>query len=87
MHTHHYKIVKLLQSFKIIIIAPTCFGLCKPLSGSSQPVLRQSYSVDLGYISLYEVIGIVATYLFRPVMCVDRALCKVSLYTVHDPYA
>jgi len=36
-----YKIVKLLKSFKIIIVAPTCFGLHKPSSGSSQPVLRQ----------------------------------------------
>ena len=48
-----YKIVKQLKSFKIIIVAPTCFGLHKPLSGSSQPVLRQSYSVDIGYIYRY----------------------------------
>ena len=52
-----YKIVKMLKSFKIIIVAPTCFGLRKPSSGSSEPVLRQSYSVDIGYISLFEVIG------------------------------
>jgi hypothetical protein len=25
-------------------------------------VLRQSYNVDIGYISLFEVIGIVAAY-------------------------
>jgi len=35
-----YKIVKQLKSFKIIIVAPTIFGLHKPSSGSSQPVLR-----------------------------------------------
>jgi len=29
-----YKIVKQLNSFKIIIVAPTCFGLHKPSSGS-----------------------------------------------------
>jgi len=40
MHTNYYKIVKQLKSFKIIIVAPTCFGLHKPSSGSSQPVLR-----------------------------------------------
>jgi len=34
MHTNYYKIVKQLKSFKIIIFAPTCFGLRKPLSGS-----------------------------------------------------
>ena len=62
MHTNYYKIVKQLKSFKIIIVAPTCFGLHKPSSGSSQPVLRQSYSVDFGYMPLYEVIGIVAAY-------------------------
>ena len=62
MHTNYYKTVKQLKSFKIIIVAPTCFGLHKPSSGSSHPVLRQSYKVDFGYISLYEVTGIVAVY-------------------------
>jgi len=36
-------------------------------------VLPLSYNVDFGYISLYEVIGMEAAYVFR------RALC-----TVHD---
>ena len=40
MHANYYKIVKQLKSFKIITVAPTCFGLHKPSSGSSQPVLR-----------------------------------------------
>ena len=40
MHTNYYKIVKQLKSFRIIIVAPTCFGLHKPSSGSSLPVLR-----------------------------------------------
>jgi len=42
MDTNYYKIVKQFKSFKIIIlvVAPTCFGLHKPSSGSSQPVLR-----------------------------------------------
>jgi len=40
MHTNYYKIVKQLKSFKIIIVAPTRFGLHKPPSGSSQLVLR-----------------------------------------------
>jgi len=31
---NYYKIVKLLKSFKIIIVAPACFGLHKPSSGS-----------------------------------------------------
>jgi len=39
MHTNYYKIVKQLKSFQIIIVAPTCFGLHKPSSGNSQPVL------------------------------------------------
>jgi len=38
MHTNYYKIFKQLKSFKIIIVALTCFGLHKPSSGSSQPV-------------------------------------------------
>ena len=48
MHTNYYKIVKQLKSFKIITVAATRFGLHKPSSGSSQPVLRQSYKVDFG---------------------------------------
>ena len=40
MHINYYKIVKQLKSFKIIIVAPTLFGLHKPSAGSSQPVLR-----------------------------------------------
>jgi len=62
MHTNYYKIVKQLKSFKIKIVAPTCFGLHKPSSGSSQPVPRSSYNVDFGYTSLFEVIGIVVAY-------------------------
>ena len=58
-----YKIIKLLKSFKIIIVAPACFGLHKSSSsGNSQAVLRQSYNVDIGYISIFEVIGIVAAF-------------------------
>ena len=53
MHTNYYKIVKQLKLFKIIIVAPTCFGLHKPSSGSSQPVLRQSYNVDIGTVAAY----------------------------------
>ena len=40
MHTNYCKIVKQLKSFKIIIVAPTCFGLHKPSSGGSVPVLH-----------------------------------------------
>jgi len=39
-HKLFYKIVKQLKSFKIIIVAPTCFGLHKPSSVSSQTVLH-----------------------------------------------
>jgi len=48
-----YTIVELLKSSKVTLVAPTCFGLHKPSSGSSQPVLRQSYNVDIGYIYRY----------------------------------
>jgi len=64
-----YKIVKLLKSFKIIIIAPKRFGLHKPSSGSSQPVLRQSYNADIGYIFRYWKLPVL-----WPVMRVDRTL-------------
>ena len=56
IQTNYYKIVKLLKSFKLTTVAPTCFGLHKPSAGSSQPALRQSYRVDMGYVSLYNVI-------------------------------
>ena len=47
MHINYYKIVKQLKSFKIIIVAPTCFALHKPSSASSQPVLRLKDLVKL----------------------------------------
>jgi hypothetical protein len=73
-----YKIVKLLKSFKIIIVAPTCFGLHKPSSGSSQPVLRQSYNVDIIDIYRYLKLSVLWLHiLFSTVMRVDRALCGV----------
>jgi len=40
MHGETIKIKIVKETFKIIIFAPTCFGLHKPSSGSSQPVLR-----------------------------------------------
>jgi len=55
-----------------MIVAPTCFGLHKPSSGSSQPVLRQSYNVDIGYIYCYFKISVLCLHiLLSPVMRVD----------------
>jgi hypothetical protein len=73
VHTNYYKIVKLLKSFKIITVATPCFGLHKPSSGSSQPMLRQSYNVDIGYIYRYLKLSVLWLHiLFSPVMRVDR---------------
>jgi len=47
MHTNYYKIFKLLKSFKIIIVVPTCFGLYEISSASFHPVLRQSYNARM----------------------------------------
>ena len=89
-----YKIFKLLKSFKVIIFAPTCFGLHKQLSGCSQPVLRQSYNVDIGYIYRYLKLSVLWLHiLFSTVMRVDRGTVRsgtphgVELRTVHDPHA
>jgi len=49
MHTNYFKIVKLIKTFKITTLAPTCFGLHKPSSGSSRSVFRQSYNIDFSY--------------------------------------
>jgi len=73
-----YKIIKLLKSFKTIIVATTCFGLHKPSLGSSQPVPRQSYNVDIGYIYRYLKLPVLWLHiLFSPIMRVDRALHTV----------
>jgi len=76
IHINYYKIVKLLKSFKIIIVAPTFFGLHKPSSGSPQPVFRQSYNVDFGYISLFEVIGTVAAHAATIIMAYVIQVCN-----------
>ena len=41
-------------------------------------MLRLSYNVDFGYISLFEVIGIVTAYFVNAVMRVGCALCRVK---------
>ena len=84
MNTNCYNTVKLLKSFKIIIVAATCFDLHKPSSESSQPVLRQSYNVDIGYIYRYMNLSVLWLHiLFSAVMCVDRALCRVGVHDAH----
>ena len=60
-HTNYSKIVELLKTFKPTIIAPKCFGLHKPSSGSSQSVLRQSYNIDFIHV-VNEVFGAVAAH-------------------------
>jgi hypothetical protein len=51
-----YNIVELLKSFTIIIFVPTCFGLHKSSSGSSQPVLRKvTMLISVTYF-VFEVI-------------------------------
>jgi len=55
MHTNDYKIVKQLKSFKIIIVASTCFSLHKPSTGSSQPVLHCNFSEAQAESSLMMV--------------------------------
>jgi len=72
----------LLKSFKIIIVAAACFVLHKPSSGSSQPVLRQSFNVDICYISLFEVIGIVAAYCVQSCYALWILHCAVQ-FTIH----
>ena len=42
-------------------------------------MLRLSYNVEFGYISLFEVIGIVAAYFVQSCYKrVDRALCRLQ---------
>ena len=77
MHTTYYKIFKHLKSFKILIVAPTCFGLHKSSSGSSQPVLRQSYSVDFGYIHIYLKLSVLWLHI-----CKLRYVTEVNTVTL-----
>ena len=84
MHTIYYKIVKQLQSFKIITVALTCFGLHKPSSGNSQSVLCKCYNVDISYIYHYLELSVLCLHiLFSPVMRVDPALCRLS-FSLHS---
>ena len=79
-HTNCSKIFELLRTFKSTITAPTCFGLHKPSSGGSQSVLRQSYNIDLSvHMSLMKFLVPWLHILFRPVVCVYCALCRVKL--------
>jgi len=54
-------IVKLLKSFKIITVAPTCFGLHKPSSGSSHSLRFAKVTVLIPiYKSLFGVFSVMA---------------------------
>ena len=75
-HTNYSKIIEILKTFKTTIITPTCFGLHKPSSGSSQSVPRQSYNIDFSvYMSLMNISVLWLHISFRPVVCVYRASC------------
>ena len=67
---NYYKIVKLLKSFKIIAVVATCFGLHKPSLGSFQPVLRQSYNVDFGYVYHYLKLSVLWLHICSVLLCV-----------------
>jgi len=56
MHTNYYKIVKQLKSFEIIIVAPTCFGLHKPSSGSSQRIsIVVAYAMKVPVVQKWSI--------------------------------
>jgi len=76
MHTNYYKICKLLKSFKIIIVAPTCFGLHEQSSGSFQPVLRQIYNACM----LTGVGGVEAAPAGHPIVGIATLSATVSSY-------
>jgi hypothetical protein len=81
-HINYSKIVELLKTSKTTIIAPTCLGLHKPSSGSSQSALRQSYNIDFRvYMSSMKFSVLWLHILPRPVVCVCvyRALCASTL--------
>ena len=45
-------------------------------------MLRQSYNVDFGYVSLFEVIGTVTAYFVQS--CYARGSCTVQSSTLHS---
>jgi len=54
-HTNNYKIVNQLKSFKTIIVAPTCFGLHKPSSGSCNLcVAKVTMLISVTYIVIWS---------------------------------
>jgi len=82
-NTNYSKTAELLKTSKSKIIAPTCFGLHKPSSGSSQSVLHQSYNIDFSvYISLMKFSVLWLHILFHPVVCINCALCTAQC-TIH----
>ena len=78
MHTNYYKIVKKLKSFKIIIVAPTCYEGALNLCFAKVTIL---ISVTYRYLRL-SILWL--PILFSPVMRVDCALCRLKICTVHE---
>ena len=65
MYTNYYKIVKQFKSSKIIIFAPTCFGLHKPSSGS--------YSMCFGKVA--KLTSVTYPYLNLSVLWLRMQVC------------
>jgi len=69
-----YKIFKQLKSFKIIIVAPTCFGLHKPSSGNPPNMCfaKVAMLISVTYIVIwsYRYSGCICSY------CTDKDICN-----------
>jgi len=75
MHTDYYKIVKQLKSFKIIIVAPTCFGLQNHHQGALSlcfAKVTMLTSVTYRYMKL--------SVLWPHTQLVKKVLCPFTLY-------
>jgi hypothetical protein len=75
MYTNYYKTVKQLKSFKIIIVAPTCFSLHEPSSGAFSLCFTKVTVLTAVTYRYLKLSVLWLHILFSPVMRVDRALC------------
>ena len=80
MNTNYYKIVKQLKSFKIIIVAATCFGLHKPSSGKMG-----------GFLMSQNTTKFARCFYFKLSTCFDpcfgpssghKGICSRKLYSI-----
>ena len=75
---HYYKIIEMLKQFKIITLAPTCFGSCRNYQQGTVLCLAKTTKYGFSVLVCMEAVNVMAAY--QPVVqaCGERHACTTG---------